>query len=153
MAVSVVARQITIVQPENLLKIESIFQIVFYLMARHCIVSVWCQQAKRCGEERTFSVAFNGTAFQNEVTLVYIVTVQNVLAEKLAVDKVILVGSEFHTPSVETEIKQLRVAMFVFQCNECVVSCPSVVSLALKERDILFIWKIFECLREFRCNK
>ena len=76
------------------------------------------------------AVAFDGTAFEYEVQMVRVRSIEYALFHQLPVDAVVLVGGKLLSPSVETEIQKLRSGL-AHQGDEPMVACPRVVGVAI----------------------
>ena len=105
MAVSVVACQVPMIDPEDALSTEFLLQTGLDLSLCEGLVTMRCQQTACGGEDCTTSVALDGAAFQHEVETIYVFPLNGPLIVKIAIQGIILRGRELLAPAVETKIK------------------------------------------------
>ena len=141
-AVCVVTGQVAVIQPEHLTQVEAFHQVGFDVFAREGVIAIRSQQAGGGGEQGTFSVAFNGTAFEHEVAAVDVVAVKYAGLEQMTVDEVVLMGGKLHAPAVEAEVEQLRVGVFFLQGDESMVAGPGVVCRTFHKSNLVTIGEV-----------
>ena len=122
MAVGIVTFEKTVVDPQNLFQSELGLQIFFDVVAAKLGVSVWRQQASRSRHQSAPAVAFDRASFEHKSAAVHC------FGEKAAVDEIVFVGGEFHTPAVESEVEEAQIGA-VFHSYGAIVASPGVVSV------------------------
>ena len=135
MPIGVVARQCPVVNPDDAFGTECLFQPILYLLLRHWLVAVGCQQTAGRGEHRSASVALDAAAFEYEVEAVNVQSFYAPFVIESAVDGVVKVGREFLAPAVELEVEESRfeVRGARYERDETVVACPRVVGRRLDD--------------------
>ena len=136
MTVRVVARQITVVQPQHPFGMERLFQILLDLLAALWLIAVRSQQTGRSGQDGTLAVAFDGAPFEHEAQMVPVVAPHHLRGKEAAIDLVVVVGGKLHAPAVETEVQQFG-TLFAHTGDEAMVARPRVVGGAFHPQDIL----------------
>ena len=143
MTVGIVARQVSVIDPEDALSVEVPFQAFFDFIFGERLVAMGGQQTACGGEYRPASVALDGTAFEHEVETVYVLprlplcqrgAVRRTegwepLVVEMAVDGVVEFCRELLAPAVETEVEQAVVTLIVGEGDESMIAGPSVVRM------------------------
>ena len=131
-AVGVVAGQITVVEPQDALQSEGLFQILFDAHLRPLAVAVGREQAFACGEQGAGAVAFECAPLDYEVEPVFIPGPEPVLPVERRGDEVVVVGGKLESPPVELEVVDAGLAV-AQEGDATVVASPRVVGGALGE--------------------
>ena len=143
MSVGIVARQVSVIDPEDALGVKFAFQAFFDVVFGEGLIAVRGQQTAGGGEYRPASVALDGTAFEHEVETVNVVprlppcsrgAVRRTegwepLVVESAVDGVVEFRRELLAPAVEAEVEQAVMAFVVGEGDESVIAGPSIVGI------------------------
>ena len=140
-AVGVVASEVSVVDPDDAVGVEAVFQFLFYLFARKRLVAL--HLALGGGHDGSSSVALDGSSLEHEVGVVFELAGEMAVGEEPSRDVVVVFGWELPAPAVELELQgdgahaslaALEVAVGEGEEGECsVVACPCVVDVALAE--------------------
>ena len=105
MSVGVIAKELTVFKPYNALCMQCFEQLSLNVFARHGLVSVRCHEATCGGENAAFAVAFNASAFQNKVGVVFYGAVKGPHLSHVACDGIVFLPVEFLSPAIEFEVE------------------------------------------------
>ena len=143
MSVGIVARQVSVIDPEDALGVKFKFQAFFDLCFCKGLVAMRGQQTAGGGEHCPASVALDGTAFEHKVETVNVFprlppcprgAVRRTegwepLVVESAVDGVVEFRRELLAPAVEAEVEQAVMALVVGEGDESVIAGPSIVGI------------------------
>ena len=127
MAVSIIACQTAVIDPEDTLGVQLLEQTGLNILLGEGLVAMRRQQAARRGEDGATSVALDRAALEHEVETIDILALDGAFLVKMAVDGVILFGRELIAPAIEAEIDQTAMATVVYQRDESMIARPGVV--------------------------
>ena len=115
------------VNPDDALCVEFLFQVLFYLLFRHGLVAMGRQQTAGGGKDRSLAIALYGTTFEYEVQTVHVFALHLTLIVETPIDGVVEFGRELLAPAVEAEVEQPGVALIVHKGDKAMIASPSVV--------------------------
>ena len=104
MPVGIVARELSVIYPEDALGTEVLLQTLFNLVLAEGLVAMRSEQAARGGEDGALSVAFDRAPFEHEVEMVDILSPDRTVVIEASVDGIVELGREFLAPAVEAKI-------------------------------------------------
>ena len=135
-AVGVVACKIAMVEPKDAFGMERCKQTRFDLCLLERLVAMRGEQTLARGKDSSLAVALYAAAFEHEVEVILVLTLQNALLRHPSADLVVKVGRELLAPTVEAEIEQMQPVRGK-QGDEAVVAGPRVVGGSFAERNTL----------------
>ena len=106
MAVGIVADERAVLQPDDALGTQPQLQALFYVVLRQRLVAVGGQQAAGGGEDGASAVALDGAAFEHEVQMVFVASLDEAAVVDLATDAVVEFSLELLAPAVEAEVEE-----------------------------------------------
>ena len=133
-AIGVVAGKVAVIEPEDALGVEIAKQALFNLVASELWIAIGRKQTFAGSQEGATAVALNAAAFEDEVEVRFVGTMQRQGSES-PVYLVVEVGGELVAPAVEAEIEQTGTCLGE-EGEEGVVARPSVVGGTLEVADL-----------------
>lgn len=107
MAVGVVANQIAMVEPDDVLRLEEILQEFFQLLTIERLVAMRRQEALGGGEDGALAVALDATAFEHKSLMVVDRTVlESSLIIQVLRDGIVFLPTELFSPSIKLEVEE-----------------------------------------------
>ena len=130
MSVSIIAYELSVVEPYNLASAKTLLKHLLYLILSHRLIAMGSHKANARCENSSPTVALYRATLEHKVVIIHTLTLEHALMEQCAVDKIVLVGSKLLAPSIETEVEQAAWSRDIRRRNkrkEGMVACPSVV--------------------------
>lgn len=136
-SVGVVACEIAMMQPKHLSGVEKAEELLLDVVRSEHVVAVGGEQTGGGGEDCATAVGLDAAAFEHEVEVGLVGAGEDAAVTEVAIDAVVVIGCEFHTPPVELEVEQMTLSVVVECGDEGVVACPRVVGRTGDEADVL----------------
>ena len=105
-SIGVVAGQLPVVYPEDAVGAKPFLQPLFYLLPGQWLVAMGGHQTTGSGKDRSLAIALDRTALEDEVQMVFIMTMNHALVVEVLVDLVVELSLEFLAPTVKLEVEK-----------------------------------------------
>lgn len=140
--IGIVASEITMMEPEDALYAKTLAEKGLHLRlidrgdSIALMAAVGIEKTLGSGEESAAAIALDSTPFEFEVKTIHVSAGDDALLVETGIDGIVEVGTELPSPSVETEIEELRTGAGE-EGDETVVARPGVVGRTREVADAL----------------